>query len=153
MKIGNELKNLENEQQSPFESKSNAFVQKKAFQNANTSQHRNHNHVKCVFFSSSFLLQIFGDHYHFHHKELRKRSVNPSHHHQNRLNNDDRVHWSQQQRIKSRRKRDFLSFHTPDYPLFPMGKNRIDTTDPKWPQMWYLVSDIDLSIQSICKLL
>lgn len=73
--------------------------------------------------------------------------MNPSHHHQNRLNNDNRVHWSKQQRIKSRQKRDFLSFHNPDYPSFATGKNRVATTDPKWPQMWYLVSEINLSIQ------
>lgn len=91
-------------------------------------------------------LQIFEDHYHFDHKEIRKRSVNPSHHHQNRLNNDDRVHWSKQQRIKSRQKRDFLSFHNPEYASFATGKNRVATTDPKWSQMWYLVSEINLSI-------
>ncbi|XP_055326516.1 furin-like protease 1 [Sitodiplosis mosellana] len=85
--------------------------------------------------------KIFDDHYHFHHSEIRKRSVEPAHHHQGRLSVDDRVQWSKQQRIKSRKKRDFLSFHEPKIPAYPtvmMGKNRIQTTDPKWPQMWYL---------------
>lgn len=92
-----------------------------------------------IFFVSS--TQIFGDHYHFHHREVRKRSVGPAHQHQHRLNNDDRVQWSQQQRIKSRKKRDFLSFHDPPtFPIYTMGKNRLFTTDPKWSQMWYLVS-------------
>lgn len=96
-----------------------------------------------------FIFQIFDDHYHFHHHELRKRSVEPSHHHQTRLNDDNRVRWSKQQRIKSRKKRDFLSFHEPKSPPYPitMGKNRVLTSDPKWPQMWYLVS---LSINSVC---
>lgn len=86
------------------------------------------------FFFFIFFLQFFGDHYHFQHHELRKRSVEPSHHHQTRLINDERVRWSQQQRIKSRKKRDYQP-----YPML-MGKNRVFTTDPKWPQMWYLVS-------------
>lgn len=87
-----------------------------------------------------YFFQLFDDHYHLHHSEIRKRSIEPSHHHQMRLNNDDRVRWSQQQHIKSRKKRDFLTFHDPKpYPML-MGKNRVMTTDPKWPAMWYLVS-------------
>lgn len=88
--------------------------------------------IQYIFSSPHF--QIFDDHYHFHHGDLRKRSVEPSDHHQTRLNNDGRVQWSKQQRVKSRKKRDFLSYPT------MMGKNRVFTTDPKWPQMWYLVS-------------
>lgn len=94
---------------------------------------------------SCFSFQIFEDHYHFHHSEIRKRSVEPSPHHQSQLNGDDRVQWSKQQRIKSRKKRDFLSFHEPKIPAYPtvmMGKNRVQTNDPKWPQMWYLVSEL-----------
>ncbi|XP_031635656.1 furin-like protease 1 isoform X1 [Contarinia nasturtii] len=82
--------------------------------------------------------KIFDDYYHFHHSEIRKRSIEPSHHHQTRLNNDDRVRWSQQQHIKTRKKRDFLTFHDQKpYPML-MGKNRVMTSDPKWPAMWYL---------------
>lgn len=90
--------------------------------------------LMCVFFI--LFLQIFDDHYHFYHREISKRSVEPSHHHQTRLNNDERVRWSKQQHVKSRKKRDFLSYPT------MMGKNRVFTTDPKWPQMWYLVSKL-----------
>lgn len=82
---------------------------------------------------------------------MRKRSVEPSHHHQGRLSGDDRVQWSKQQRIKSRKKRDFLSFHEPKIPSYPtmmMGKNRMQTTDPKWPQMWYLVSEFQISFRT-----
>lgn len=57
------------------------------------------------------------------------------------LEDDDRVRWAQQQRIKSRQKRDFLSFPPSRMAAYPslMGKNRVSTNDPKWPQMWYLV--------------
>lgn len=99
-----------------------------------------------------FSFQIFGDHYHFHHSEIQKRSIEPSHHHQTRLNNDNRVRWSKQQRVKSRKKRDFLTFQEPkvqSYPMMMMGKNRISTTDPKWPQMWYLVSKFDIFLKYI----
>lgn len=82
--------------------------------------------------------QIIGDYYHFHHNKIRKRSVNPSHYYQRRLDSDDRVRWSKQQRIKSRQKRDFISYRDPRGT--PTGKNRVLTSDPKWPQMWYLVS-------------
>lgn len=90
-----------------------------------------------------FLFQIFDDHYHFYHGEIQKRSIDAAHHHQKRLNEDDRINWSEQQRVISRKKRDFLSFHEPKsqpYPNGIVGKNRVSTTDPKWAQMWYLVS-------------
>lgn len=90
-----------------------------------------------------YFFQIFDDHYHFHHSEIEKRSVNPSHHHQKRLIEDERVNWSKQQQVKSRKKRDFLSLPDPKsqpYPNILMGKNRVSTTDTKWSQMWYLVS-------------
>lgn len=61
------------------------------------------------------------------------------------LSGDDRVPWSKQQRIVSRKKRDFLREpKVLPYPAMMMGKNRIQTTDPKWPQMWYLVSELDI---------
>lgn len=90
-----------------------------------------------LFFNS--FPQIFDGYYHFQHRRIRKRSIDPADDHQRRLNDDDRVHWSKQQRVKLRRKRDFLSFREP---RAPMGKLRIATSDPKWPQMWYLVSSI-----------
>lgn len=78
-------------------------------------------------------LQIFDDHYHFEHKTLVKRSISPSHHHQRRLNDDDRVVWSKQQRAKSRQKRDSTRLKPPK--SFTGLLN-----DPRWPSMWYLVS-------------
>jgi hypothetical protein len=79
------------------------------------------------------LFQIIDDHYHFEHKKLVKRSIEPSHHHQNRLNEDDRVAWHQQQRVKSRQKRDFTR-------LKPVKTSSSLLNDPKWSSMWYLVS-------------
>jgi furin len=63
-----------------------------------------------------------------------KRSINPSHHHQNRLESDDRVRWSKQQRAKSRPKRDLIKIRN------TRPWNSILLNDPKWPLMWYLVS-------------
>ena len=82
---------------------------------------------------SLVFLQIFDDHYHFEHKTLVKRSISPSHHHQRRLSDDDRVLWSKQQRAKSRQKRDFTR-------LKPLKSFTSLLNDPKWPSMWYLVS-------------
>lgn len=79
------------------------------------------------------LFQIFDDYYHFHHNHVTKRSIGPSHDHQHRLNDDDRVHWSRQQRAKSRQKRDLIRSRP------PKSWNGIQLNDPKWPLMWYLV--------------
>lgn len=87
-----------------------------------------------------FSFQIFSDHYHFHHAAIRKRSIEPSNHHQNRLDNDHRVKWSKQQRVKSRQKRDFLHLRPPRA-VHVNGRYRLSLNDPKWPQMWYLVSN------------
>lgn len=54
--------------------------------------------------------QIFPNHYHFRHNSLHKRSATPSPHHHTKLTNDGRVRWAQQQRILSRKKRDFVPF-------------------------------------------
>ncbi|XP_058824357.1 furin-like protease 1 [Topomyia yanbarensis] len=73
--------------------------------------------------------KILDDYYHFEHRHVQKRSVNPSAHHQRRLDGDDRVRWAKQQRAKSRSKRDFR-------PL--KASYLIQLNDPKWPEMWYL---------------
>jgi len=78
-------------------------------------------------------LQIIDEHYHFEHRTLTKRSISPSKHHQRALEKDDRVLWSQQQRAKSRQKRDFTRLK----PIKTLSKI---LNDPKWPAMWYLVS-------------
>lgn len=76
-------------------------------------------------------LQIFDGYYHFEHRHVQKRSLNPSGHHQQRLDGDDRVRWAKQQRAKRRPKRDFRSLKSP---------YTIQLNDPKWGEMWYLVS-------------
>ncbi|XP_013183749.2 furin-like protease 1 isoform X2 [Amyelois transitella] len=55
--------------------------------------------------------EIFDNHYHFHHNSVAKRSLAPAHHHHGRLEADQRVHWAKQQRVLSRRKRDFIPLH------------------------------------------
>lgn len=79
--------------------------------------------------------QIFKDHYHFQHNSVTKRSINPSHHHQGRLEGDDRVRWAKQQRAKSRQKRDLIRIRPAR-----TSNNIVQLNDPKWGQMWYLVS-------------
>lgn len=81
----------------------------------------------CLFSSRP---QIFGDYYYFHHQRVHKRSADPSVHHQLRLDRDDRVQDAIQQVAKSRQKRDFLR-----------GRRTFELNDPRWKQMWYLVSD------------
>lgn len=55
-----------------------------------------------------FHFQIVSDHYHFHHKDVVKRSANPSSHHHDRLGKHESVKWLRQEVIISRKKRDFL---------------------------------------------
>lgn len=83
------------------------------------------------FYVSIFISQIFDGYYHFEHRHVQKRSLNPSAHHQRRLDGDDRVRWAKQQRAKRRQKRDFRPLKSP---------YTIQLNDPKWPEMWYLVS-------------
>ncbi|KAL7018935.1 hypothetical protein ACKWTF_010956 [Chironomus riparius] len=74
--------------------------------------------------------RIIDDHYHMEHRSIAKRSISPSHHHQRRLNEDNRVVWSKQQTAKSRQKRDFTR-------LKPKSVSKL-LNDPKWSSMWYL---------------
>ncbi|XP_055541573.1 furin-like protease 1 isoform X3 [Wyeomyia smithii] len=73
--------------------------------------------------------KIVDEYYHFEHQHVKKRSVSPSSHHQQRLDGDDRVRWAKQQRAKRRQKRDFRPLKSPYL---------IQLNDPKWPEMWYL---------------
>lgn len=73
------------------------------------------------------------------HRSIAKRSIEPSLHHQRRLNDDNRVAWSQQQRAKSRQKRDFLRVK----PTRSISKL---LNDPKWSTMWYLNVSIVIDI-------
>lgn len=72
---------------------------------------------------------------------MSKRSISPSHHHQSHLDTDDRVRWSQQQRAKSRQKRDYVK---PNRQSSSRYINLLN--DPKWPLMWYLVSNLRYSL-------
>lgn len=90
-----------------------------------------------LFLLLHFSQQIIDDHYHMEHRSIAKRSISPSHHHQRRLNEDNRVVWSKQQTAKSRQKRDFTR-------LKPKSVSKL-LNDPKWTSMWYLnVSIIDI---------
>ncbi|XP_055850087.1 furin-like protease 1 [Episyrphus balteatus] len=83
--------------------------------------------------------KIFGDHYHFEHSRLTKRSVLPSDHHQKRLDDDDRVHWAKQQIAKRRQKRDFIRMRPSRTSSRSLSLvDSMQFSDPKWPQMWYL---------------
>lgn len=76
---------------------------------------------------------------------MAKRSLLPALKHQSRLDEDDRVHWAQQQIAKSRRKRDYIRMR-PSRKLSRSAFSLADTVpfdDPKWPHMWYLVSVLD----------
>ncbi|CAD0202252.1 unnamed protein product [Chrysodeixis includens] len=57
---------------------------------------------------------IFDNHYHFHHHSIARRSIQPSHDHNGKLEGDNRVRWAKQQRALSRKKRDFQIIQ--DYP-------------------------------------
>lgn len=96
--------------------------------------------ILIIFFLGFFFSQIFSDYYHFHHNKITKRSIDPAHHHQRRLDDDRRVRWSMQQQIRTRSKRDFIQIRQSRASL--NGKNRWMMNDPKWSQMWYLVSHI-----------
>uniref|UniRef100_A0A1L8DJ27 furin n=2 Tax=Nyssomyia neivai TaxID=330878 RepID=A0A1L8DJ27_9DIPT len=75
--------------------------------------------------------EIFNEHYHFHHNKVQKRSIDPSYHHQGRLDGDHRVLWAVQQKAKSRQKRDLIRIR-------PSRTFSVQLNDPKWQHMWYL---------------
>lgn len=104
------------------------------FYPAGKSSDPDSNSILCFDF---FSLQIFDGYYHFEHRHVQKRALNPSAHHQRRLDGDDRVRWAKQQRAKRRQKRDFRPLKSP---------YTIQLNDPKWPEMWYLVSRGDRSL-------
>lgn len=78
----------------------------------------------CFIYNTFFLLQIFSNYYHFSHRGVAKRSLNPHPGKRALLAADTRVRWAQQQITKKRVKRDL----------------RLQDSDPRWPSMWYLVS-------------
>ncbi|XP_045775759.1 furin-like protease 1 isoform X1 [Maniola jurtina] len=109
--------------------------------------------------------EIFENHYHFHHNSVAKRSLTPAHEHHGRLEMDERVRWARQQRVLSRKKRDFQtipdststaetkSSEAPSVKREAGSKRELHSrvkgrprsadskfqlNDPKWPHMWYL---------------
>lgn len=83
-----------------------------------------------------FYFQIVDGYYHFHHNSISKRSIYPSDRHHGRLVEDPQVRWAKQQITKSRQKRDFIRLRQSR----TSSSSVISLNDPKWPQMWYLVS-------------
>lgn len=81
----------------------------------------------------SSLLQIVDNWYHMVHTSVVKRSAEPHFVVQGRLVEDRRVRRAEQQRVKSRTKRDLIIKRGPSTP-------RAVLNDEMWPQMWYLVS-------------
>ncbi|XP_057324467.1 furin-like protease 1 isoform X2 [Microplitis mediator] len=86
--------------------------------------------------------QIFEDLYHFDHKSVKKRSSEPHLEINSRLKRDTRVQNAEQQRILSRRKRDFVVKRGP-------ASSRAILNDDRWPQMWYLNrgKGLDMNVQ------
>ena len=78
-------------------------------------------------------MQIIGDWYHFEHRLVMKRSTEPHTGMHERLSQDYRVRRAEQQRVKSRSKRDFIIKH---------GQHKMQAVlnDERWSLMWYLVS-------------
>ncbi|XP_034241763.1 furin-like protease 1 isoform X2 [Thrips palmi] len=102
--------------------------------------------------------QIFPDVYHFEHKRVAKRSVDPSPHHDHRLLSEPTVKSARQQRIKRRVKRDFVEVRdragreergARTGPRTSRSKTPVMFTDPRWQQMWYLNrgGGLDMNVQ------
>ncbi|XP_034948882.1 furin-like protease 1 [Chelonus insularis] len=91
----------------------------------------------------SYRSPIIGDWYHFDHKLVKKRSAEPHLEIHHRLVKDSRVQRAEQQRIKSRQKRDYVVKRGPI-------NFRTVLNDDRWPQMWYLNRGpgLDMNVQS-----
>ncbi|XP_077988811.1 neuroendocrine convertase 1-like isoform X2 [Glandiceps talaboti] len=66
------------------------------------------------------------DYFVFSHREIAKRSKRSAHHHTKRLEKDQRVHWVEQQIVRTRVKRDLVE------------KDAVKFNDDEWPKQWYL---------------
>ncbi|XP_044729476.1 furin-like protease 1 [Chrysoperla carnea] len=82
-----------------------------------------------------FLDEIMPDYYHFQGHGVARRSIEPHDDHQAKLDSDHRVHWAQQQKAKSRKKRDYLSS---SIVTSPHVKSSVQLNDLRWQFMWYL---------------
>ncbi|XP_046626653.1 furin-like protease 1 isoform X1 [Neodiprion virginianus] len=89
-----------------------------------------------------YLDKILGDWYHMEHRSVSKRSTEPHKKVHIRLLRDNRVLRAEQQRSKSRTKRDYVERHSS--PTMQMTFN-----DEKWPAMWYLNrgNGLDMNVQ------
>lgn len=87
------------------------------------------------------ITKIFDDVYLLRHRRVARRSAEPSHTHHQNLVSEPNVRWAEQQVVKRRVKRDFIT--TPTYRSTWMN-------DPKWPQMWYLNrgGSLDMNVQA-----
>lgn len=83
-----------------------------------------------------YLGQIFDDCYHFDHGSVMKRSVEPELEIHGRLVKDGRVKRAEQQRIRTRTKRDFV-------------QQKTILNDDRWSLMWYLNrgNGLDMNVQ------
>lgn len=88
-----------------------------------------------------YLAEIFDDWYHLEHRSVMKRSVEPHIEVHSRLMRDSRVRRAEQQRAKSRTKRDFI--------IKPAPSIDIILNDERWSQMWYLKrgNGLDMNVQ------
>ncbi|XP_051170796.1 furin-like protease 1 [Leptopilina boulardi] len=83
--------------------------------------------------------QIFDDWYHFDHPLVVKRSIEPHREIHQKLIDDNRVKRAEQQRIKSRKKRDFIT----------TNQKQTILNDERWSLMWYLNrgKGLDMNVQ------
>ncbi|XP_033212958.1 furin-like protease 1, isoforms 1/1-X/2 isoform X2 [Belonocnema kinseyi] len=91
---------------------------------------------------SSLSRMIIDDWYHLEHRLVMKRSAVPHTGVHEQLSQDYRVHRAEQQRAKSRSKRDFIIKHG-------QFKTQIVLNDERWSLMWYLNrgSGLDMNVQ------
>ncbi|XP_035729169.1 furin-like protease 1 isoform X1 [Vespa mandarinia] len=90
-----------------------------------------------------YLAEIFDGWYHLEHRSVMKRSIDPHMEVHSRLIRDSRVRRAEQQRAKSRSKRDLLIKRGP-------SNAKVILNDERWPQMWYLNrgNGLDMNVQN-----
>ncbi|XP_043503408.1 furin-like protease 1 isoform X3 [Polistes fuscatus] len=90
-----------------------------------------------------YLAEIFDGWYHLEHRSVMKRSIDPHMEVHSRLMRDSRVRRAEQQRAKSRSKRDLIIKRGP-------SNSQVILNDERWPQMWYLNrgNGLDMNVQN-----
>ncbi|CAB4067375.1 FURIN [Lepeophtheirus salmonis] len=95
---------------------------------------------------------LFDDIYRFTHTRIRKRSIQIHSNFHSLLTNHSRIHWWEQQRVLSRKKRQIWAMPAPPQESqYPRG-DLIDLArlnDERWNQMWYLNrgGKVDMNVQ------